>query len=162
MTQRRMCTADELRVTDPFLCESSRMELDYLMSLRPARLLAGFRATAGLPARAPRYGGWESLDIQGHTMGHWLTAMSQAWQLTRRADVLARMEEAVEGLSVCQRADGYLFASPEALFDRLERGEEAWVPWYTMDKVLSGLLAAAELTPCARAETVLRRLADWI
>ncbi|MBR3560996.1 MAG: glycoside hydrolase family 127 protein [Oscillospiraceae bacterium] len=162
MKQIRMLASDELRVTEPFLRESFRLEREYLLSLRVDRLLAGFREAAGLAPQARRYGGWESLEIRGHTMGHWLTAMSHAWSMTKEPLLLERINGAIDGLALCQRDDGYLFASGEELFERLERGEEAWVPWYTMDKLLSGLLSAAELTPCEHAEGVLRRLADWI
>ena len=30
---------------------------------------------------------------------------------------------------------------PESLFDRVERKEPAWVPWYTMHKIISGVTA---------------------
>jgi hypothetical protein len=52
----------------------------YLLSLDPDRMLHNFRVNAGLPPKAPVYGGWESVatwaDIRahGHTAGHYLTA----------------------------------------------------------------------------------------
>ena len=54
----------------------------YMLSLDPDRLLHNFRVNAGLEPKAPVYGGWESqepwVDIRchGHTLGHWLTALS--------------------------------------------------------------------------------------
>ena len=44
----------------------------YLLMVEPDRLLAPFRLQAGLPPKAERYGGWESRDIRGHTLGHYL------------------------------------------------------------------------------------------
>ena len=40
-------------------------------------------------------------------------------------------------LEKCQREDGFLFASQEEIFDRVENKKPAWVPWYTMHKILS-------------------------
>lgn len=161
MNPIRMLSGREVRLTDHHVENSFCLERRYLLSLRPDRLLAPFRETAGLAGSASPYGGWERLEIRGHTMGHWLSAMAQAWSYTGEELFLERIREAIVGLASCQRQDGFLFGSPEALFDRVERGEEAWVPWYTMHKILAGLLAVAELTPCDEAETLLRKLADY-
>src|SRR5438105_3975868 len=48
----------------------------YLLSIEPDRLLHNFREGAGLQPRAPRYGGWEAQSIAGHTLGHYLSALS--------------------------------------------------------------------------------------
>ena len=47
----------------------------------------------------------------------------------------------MEGLSLCQRKDGFVFASSEEIFDRVESKAPAWVPWYTMHKTISGLIS---------------------
>ena len=158
----RMLGADEITVRAPFITHSFELETEYLLSLDVERLLAGFRETAGLPTAAKRYGGWESTEIQGHTLGHYLTAMAQAWAASKDSQIMAKITEAIEGLRSCQRADGYLFASPEELFDKVERKEPVWVPWYTMHKIVAGLVSVCNLTDCAAARDVLRRLADWI
>ena len=40
-----------------------------------------FRVTAGLPSPATPCGGWESpsTELRGHSLGHVLTALAQAW-----------------------------------------------------------------------------------
>ena len=48
---------------------------DYLLALDPDRLLAPFRREAGLPAKAQSYGNWESGGLDGHTAGHYLSAL---------------------------------------------------------------------------------------
>ena len=49
----------------------------FLRAVDADRPLAGFRAQAGLPAKAGRYGGWgEASDITGHSLGHYLSAMA--------------------------------------------------------------------------------------
>src|SRR5215207_1191626 len=63
----------------PFLA-AQKLDEAYLLRLEPDRMLANFRTNAGLEARAPVYGGWESVEpwiwirCHGHTLGHCLTA----------------------------------------------------------------------------------------
>ena len=162
MRDIRMLGADAVAVRDPFISHSFELEITYLLSLDIDRLLAGFRETAGLPSAALRYEGWESTEIQGHTLGHYLTAMAQAWAASKDDRIMERIARTIDGLRCCQRADGYLFASPDELFDRVERKEPVWVPWYTMHKLVSGLVSVCTLTDHAPALEVLRRLADWV
>ncbi len=162
MRNLKMLGSEAITVIDPFISHSFELETAYLLSLEVDRLLAGFRQTAGLPSPADRYGGWESTEIQGHTLGHYLTAMAQAWAVSADSRIMAKISETVDGLRSCQRADGYLFASPDELFDRVERKEPVWVPWYTMHKLVAGLVSVCRLTGYEPAFDVLRRLADWI
>src|SRR5215208_5637704 len=48
----------------------------YLLSLNPDRLLHNFRKYAGLAPKGELYGGWEGMGIAGHTLGHYLSALS--------------------------------------------------------------------------------------
>lgn len=155
-------TYEEVVVKDEFLNHSLELELEYLLALDEKRLLVGFQETAGRKPSAIRYPGWESTEIQGHTMGHYLTALAQAWATTKRAEIKSRIEKIVAELEKCQRADGYLFASKEELFDRVEKNEPAWVPWYTMHKLVSGLIAVYRYTGNQTAGAIMERLADWI
>ena len=54
------------------------MEADvaYLLKIEPDRLLSDFREHAGLKPKGERYGGWESSGLAGHTLGHYLSALS--------------------------------------------------------------------------------------
>ncbi len=162
MKHINMLGPDAISVTEPFILDSFRLEESYLLSLDPQRLLAGFRHTAGLPQQAERYGGWESTEIQGHTMGHYLTALAQAWAAAHNPEIMERIVFTVNGLSECQREDGFLFASPEELFDRVENRRPVWVPWYTMHKIVAGLVSVCRLTNLDAARDVLRRLCGWI
>ena len=153
---------DNIKIKDRWINDSFRLEKAYLLSLDVNRLLAGFRSNAGLISHTLRYKGWESTEIQGHTMGHYLSAMAQAWHVTKEPVIMARIRRAIAGLEECQRPDGFLFASSSILFDRIEKQEEAWVPWYTMHKILAGLVSVCQLTGDERAFDVMTRLADWI
>lgn len=151
----------QVKIRDSFLRDSMRMERDYLLSLDVDRLLAGFRETAGLKPVAMRYPGWESSEIQGHTMGHYLMAVSQLWATEREPVVGERLEYLVDELAKCQREDGYLSAFPEKLFDRVERKEPAWVPWYTMHKIIAGITAVYIHTGNENSRRIMEGLADW-
>ncbi len=160
--RQRMLGPEEIIVEDPFIQNSFELERAYLLRLKPQRLLAGFYETAGLEPEAPRYKGWESSEIAGHTMGHYLTALSQAWACTGDEKFLEKTRACVEGLARCQRGDGYVFASPEEIFDRVEQKQPAWVPWYTMHKILSGLISVCRYVHDAAALNVAVKLGGWI
>ena len=144
-------------------------------------LYAGIR---GLGAESP-YGGWENTRIGGHTMGHYLTAAAQAvargYGECKGADgftLLSRLSYLVEGLAECQQAvgTGFIFGAtmadpknPELQFDKLERAEynDTWVPWYTMHKILAGLVevhkqtAASNSLLSTKALDVAEKLGEW-
>jgi DUF1680 family protein len=54
----------------------------YLLRLEPDRLLHNYRINAGLEPRGAIYGGWESESIAGHTLGHYLSALSLLYAQT--------------------------------------------------------------------------------
>lgn len=135
-----------VRITDPFLENAFRLELKYLNELDVDKLLSGFLETGGIAAKTGRYPGWESTEIQGHTLGHYLTAISQAYGETKDEIFLRKIEYILSELKKSQHEDGYLFASPSELFDRVESKRPVWVPWYTMHKVMEGLISAYRFT----------------
>lgn len=152
-----------VELTEPVLENAFCKEQDYLRSIECDRLLAGFRETAGLEKTAERYpGGWEDAEIAGHTLGHYMTALSQLFAATGAKDIEERLKYLLQQLADCQAESGYLFASPEEIFDRLERGEAAWVPWYTMHKVLAGLLCAYQLGRQPQALEIAVKLGMWV
>ena len=155
-------SADSISVTDDFCKNSFSKEIEYLKSLNPDRLLAGFCETKGIRAKAEKYGGWESGDIRGHIMGHYLVAMSQIFESTADCEVLHTINYVIDELKKCQFDNGYLSAFPEEFFDCVENNKPAWVPWYTMHKIISGLIAAYKATNSKTAYFVVTKLGDWI
>ena len=82
---------NKIELCDPVLENAFRKEQEYLRSIDMDRLLAGFRETAGLPKKAERYpGGWEDAEIAGHTLGHYMTALSQLYAARRAGGVSGR------------------------------------------------------------------------
>ena len=139
--------------------------------LDPDRLLHNFRVNAGLPSDAKPLGGWEEpkVEIRGHTLGHYLTALSLMYASTGDAAFKQRADYIVGELAKCQDASpaagfhpGYLSAFPESFIDRVEQGKNVWAPWYTLHKIMAGLLDANQLCGDAQALTMLTNMADWV
>ena len=156
------------------------MELNarYLLSLEPDRLLHNARQYAGLEPKAAAYGGWEQAGVAGHTLGHYLTALSQQYAATGDERFRKRIDYIVAEMAECQEryGDGYVGALPPLELQTLRNlkfgivevdGQHnfkggAWVPWYTEHKVLNGLKDAWILGGNTQARDVALRLADWV
>ena len=136
-----------------------------------------------------RYSGdWEDGMIGGHTLGHYIMALAQAvanpgMSEDEKAKVKERLDYIIDALKECQnkthgtKYEGYLFGAtlptkeftdnPAQQFDNVEKGlsnlfTEAWVPWYTMHKIVTGLNAAFALAGSDKALEVDNSLAEWI
>lgn len=172
----------QVDVTDAYLENAEAKDIEYLLSLDSDKLLAGFRETAGLDMKgATRYDGWENSLIGSHTMGHYLTAMAQAVATlsdsdSRKAQVEEKLEYIISSLAECQEAygNGYIFGATlldksnvELQFDNVEQGKanittQAWVPWYTMHKILSGVIDVYKYTGNEEALEVAKNLGTWV
>ncbi|GLU19378.1 hypothetical protein SLE2022_356330 [Rubroshorea leprosula] len=127
-----------------FHWQAQQTNLQYLLMLDVERLVWSFRKTAGLPTPGDAYGGWEAPDVElrGHFVGHYLSATAQMWASTHDETLKKKMSAVVSALSACQQkmGTGYLSAFPSELFDRFEALKRVWAPYYTIHKILAGLL----------------------
>ncbi|MGW0569259.1 beta-L-arabinofuranosidase domain-containing protein [Streptomyces tauricus] len=162
--------ADVRLLESPFLA-NMRRTCAYLLFVDPDRLLHTFRLNVGLPSTAEPCGGWEAPGIQlrGHTTGHLLSALAQAYAHTGDDAYGAKARSMVSVLAECQRAapaagyhQGYLSAFPESVFDQLEAGGKPWAPYYTLHKIMAGLLDSYELGGDQQALAVLLDMAAWV
>ena len=157
----------------PFKVAMTR-NAEYLLRLEPDRLLSGFRKEAGLAPKAKVYGGWESMTIAGHSLGHYLSAVSMMFASTGDVRFRDRVNYIVAELDACQRANGngYVAAIPNGkkIFQEISAGDirpqpfdlnGGWVPWYTLHKLFAGLLDAHYYLQSKNALNVATRLADW-
>jgi DUF1680 family protein len=163
----------DVRLLDGPFKEAMEMDARYLLVIEPDRLLSDFRAHAGLLPLAPKYGGWESSGLAGHTLGHYLSACSMQYAATGDTAFLHRVSYIVTELETCAKArGGYVGAIPreDTLWAEVAAGQirshgfdlnGAWSPWYTVHKVMAGLLDAWLYCGNASALNVERGMADW-
>lgn len=151
------------------------MEADtrYLLLIEPDRLLADFRTHAGLTAKAQRYGGWESSGLAGHTLGHYLSACSMHYAATHDKRFLDKVNYIVNELAECApKRNGYVGAIPkeDSVWAEVEKGHirsrgfdlnGAWSPWYTVHKIMAGLLDAYLYCDNKKALSVETGMANW-
>ncbi|QEM14342.1 glycoside hydrolase family 127 protein [Mucilaginibacter rubeus] len=149
-------------------------DVKYLLSIEPDRLLSAFRSHSGLKPKDKMYEGWESSGLAGHTLGHYLSAISMHYASTRDPEFLKRVNYIVKELDECQvaRKTGYVGAIPKedtiwaevAKGDIRSRGFDlngGWSPWYTVHKIMGGLLDAYLYCNNAEALKVCKGMADW-
>ncbi len=146
----------------------------YLLEIEPNRLLHRFYANAGLPTKGDVYGGWESEGVSGHSMGHYLSAMSIFYVTSGNPEFKKRSDYIVGELERCQNArkTGYVGAIPneDSIFGNVAKGiiksggfdlNGGWSPWYTVHKVMAGLVDAYLYCDNAKALQVVVKMADW-
>jgi DUF1680 family protein len=142
-----------------------------LLSLDADRLLHNFRVTAGLPSQAVPLGGWEApgCQLRGHFVGHYLSACALMYASTGDEALKKRADYIVAELAKCQEAmpamgynKGFLSAYPESLFDMLDAGKKVWAPYYTLQKIMAGLLDVYEHCGNRQALEVDEHIADWL
>ena len=133
------------------------------------RLLSGFKAMSTGSNPSNLYGGWENSLIRGHTMGHWLSAVAHAYRQTKgnddalNAKIKTKLDHVISLLKTYQQSNGFLFATPVDQFGAPEgQSVNSWVPWYTMHKILAGLVDVAKFTDNPDALGVASKLGDWI
>jgi uncharacterized protein len=147
---------------------AQQLDAKYMLQLEPDRLLAGFRKEAGLPPKGKVYGGWESQDVAGQTLGHYLSACALMYAATGDERFRQRIDYIVGEIAEVQRANsnGYAAAIPKGkiLFGEIKKRDGkmiGWAPWYVIHKLLAGLRDSYLLAGSDRAKEAMLRLADW-
>ncbi len=129
------------------------------------RLLHTFRLNAGIPSSAQPLGGWEKPDseVRGCFASQFLTASAHMYASTGDEDIKAKADSLVAGMAECQARlrGGYLSAFPIELFDRLNARREVWAPFYTIHKVMAGLLDMYQICGNKQALETAVGVARW-
>ncbi|MFJ1602656.1 beta-L-arabinofuranosidase domain-containing protein [Streptomyces sp. NPDC088253] len=150
---------------------NQRRNSAYLRFVDTDRLLHTFRTNVGLPSSAQPCGGWEgpSVELRGHSTGHLLSGLALAYANTGERALRDKGHRLVAALAEYQAASpaagfgaGYLSAFPESFFDRLEAGAGVWAPYYTIHKIMAGLVEQHRLTGSGQALDVVLRQAEWV
>ena len=102
---------------------SQKTGLDYVLSLDQDRLLSPCYTALGKTPKAPTYGGWESMQIQGHSLGHYISALSGFYFQTGSTEAKEKLDYTVNCLKSIQRSDGYIGGIPSTPFDTAFTGK---------------------------------------
>ena len=144
------------------------MERDgkWLLSIDINRLLHSWRVNAGMETHAKPLGGWEGLDVElrGHTAGHVLSALSMMYASTGNAAYKNKGDSIVSALADIQQVlnqNGYLSAFPQNLINRVIAGKPVWAPWYTIHKIMAGLIDMYQYAGNKQALAVVVKMGDW-
>ena len=168
-----MIDATQVRLLpgSPFYDRQELHRKGYLAAIEPDKLLFEYRKLAKLPQPAgvtQGYSGWDSGFVRGYLAGHYLSAASRMAAATGDNSFKEKAERVVCELAKCQEAlgkDGYLAAFPIDPFDLLEgkNGEasEIVVPYYTIHKIMAGLLDAHHYLHNQQALDVAVKMANY-
>ena len=148
----------------------------YLLRTNPDQWLYNFRRAAGLSTGdAPAMTGWDSPDglLRGHSTGHYLSSLALCWHATGDGEIRQKAAYVVDALKACQDAfaaqegyhPGFLSAYSEEQFDLLEEYTpypKIWAPYYTLHKILAGLLDLHRLAGLEKALEIAVGIGDWV
>ncbi|MES2730881.1 MAG: beta-L-arabinofuranosidase domain-containing protein [Bacteroidota bacterium] len=164
----------DIRLLDSPFQQAMERDAHYLLELEPDRFLVRFRENAGLKPKAKIYGGWEQAGVSGHSLGHYLSACALQYASTGDARFKKKVDYIVDELALCQqlRKTGYVGGIPkeDSIFADIAQGKihsagfdlnGGWVPWYTIHKVMAGLLDAYLYGDNVKAKDVVVKFADW-
>jgi len=165
----------DVKITGGIFKKAMELDAAYLLEIEPDRLLHRFHEYAGLPVKGEIYGGWESETISGHTLGHYLSACALMYASTGDKRFKDKVDYIIKELALCQQArkTGYVGGVPkeDSVFAQVARGDirskgfdlnGAWVPWYTMHKVMAGLMDAYLYCDNQQSLMILNKICDWI
>src|SRR5580698_8274503 len=157
----------QLRLGDGSCKVAMEADRRYLHPLPPDRLLHTFRINAGLPSSAQPLGGWEAPDceLRGHYAGgHYLSACALMYASTGDETLKINASTVVVELGKCQSAlkSGYLSAFPVEFFDRLRERQRVWAPFYTIHKIMAGLLDMYVYCGNEQALDIAQKMASWV
>ena len=164
MTQVRLLPKNEY-------FETQEWNRGYISRLDADRMLYTFRANSSFPVGSAKpLGGWEqpengqrSSELRGHFAGHFLSASAQLYASTGDEKAKQKADYMVAEMAKCQQKLGskYLSAFPATWFDRLERNERVWAPFYTIHKIMAGMFDMYQLAGNNQALQVLQGMASW-
>ena len=165
--------AQKATLTDGSLfSKSQKTGLEYLLAYSPDRMLAPAYNALGKTPKDFTYGGWESRQIQGHMLGHYLSALAGFYYQTGSKEAKEKLDYSVKCIKEIQREDGYFGGIPSTPFDtvftsggnfKVDRFSLAdwWVPWYSVHKIYAGLIDAYTFGGNKDALEVVKKMADW-
>ena len=164
----------EVRLTAGPFKNAQDVDLKYILDLEPDRLLAPYLIDAGFPTKEERYGNWESIGLDGHIAGHYLSALAMLYASTDNQELQTRLEYMLSELERCQNknGNGYVGGIPQGkiFWERIHKGDidgsgfglnNTWVPLYNIHKLFAGLIDVYHFTGSDKAKSIVIKLGDW-
>ncbi|MCH1920707.1 glycoside hydrolase family 127 protein [Shewanella sp. A3A] len=166
---------EQVRLTSgsPF-SHAQQTNIRYIEQLQPDKLLSPFLREAGLPVKAESYGNWENTGLDGHIGGHYLSALSLAYEATGDAEMKRRLDYMINQLRRAQlkNGNGYVGGIPGGMpmWADIKAGKikadlfslnDHWVPWYNIHKTFAGIRDAYQLGHNELAKVMLVDLGQW-
>ncbi|MDP5200257.1 glycoside hydrolase family 127 protein [Flavobacterium sp. DG2-3] len=164
----------EVQLKDGPFKNAQDVDLKYILDLDPDKLLAPYLLESGLPPKADRYGNWESIGLDGHIGGHYLSALAMMYASTGNKELKDRLDYMLSELARCQtkNGNGYVGGIPQGkvFWDRIHKGDidgssfglnNTWVPIYNIHKLFAGLIDAYQYTGSKKAKEIVIKLGDW-
>jgi DUF1680 family protein len=156
----------DIRLLDSRFKENMERDGKWLLSISNKKLLHNWRVDAGMSTNARPFGGWEGLDVElrGHSLGHVLSGLSLMYASTGEIAYKSKADSLVSALAEIQEVinqGGYLSAFPQNLINRVIEGKPVWAPWYTLHKVMEGLIDMYQYTGNKQALDIVVKMSDW-
>lgn len=168
---------EKIRLLPESECFQGQMWMaEYLLRVDDDSMLYNFRTACGLPVqKAEAMNGWEAADslIRGHTTGHYLSALAKCYHACEDERIKEKADYVIGELRKCQNAfqkmpgirEGFLSAYSEEQFDLLETYTpypEIWAPYYTLHKIMAGLLDCYRYLESVTAFHMVVGIGDWV
>lgn len=149
---------------------------EYLLSIDDDQMLYNFREAAGINTKkAVTLSGWDAPEgnLRGHTTGHYLSALAQVYGSSGNPKFKIKMDYMITELGECQDAmadsgkfsPGFLSGYSEEQFIKLEQFTTyptIWAPYYTLHKIMAGLLDCYQLGHNMQALDIVKKMGDWV
>lgn len=163
----------DVRLTESAFKKAQDMDIRYLLSLDPDRLLAPYMKEAGLEPKAENYTNWENTGLDGHIGGHYLSALSYMYASTGNQEIKDRLDYYISQLKRCVDDEGYLSGVPHGrqIWKEISQGNiraasfglnDRWVPLYNIHKIYAGLRDAYLITGNKDALKMFIGLTEWM
>ncbi|MCC3372443.1 beta-L-arabinofuranosidase domain-containing protein [Cohnella sp. REN36] len=157
---------DEVRLTDKYFAARRELVKKYMIEFDVHRLMHTFKINARIPSDAEPLGGWEDVEcgLRGHFAGHFLSACSKFVFADQDERLKTKAIEIVDIMELCAKPNGYLSAFEEEKLDILESEENrnVWAPYYTLHKIMQGLIDCHIYLRNPKSLTLAVNLANYI
>jgi DUF1680 family protein len=156
----------DVKLLDSRFKDNMERDGKWLLSIDNNRLLHSWRVNAGLSTNARPFGGWEGLDVElrGHTAGHVLSGLALMYASTGDDAYKSKADSLISALAEIQQVlnqGGYLSAFPQNLVNRAIEGTPVWAPWYTLHKIMAGLIDVYLYAGNKQALDMAVKMSDW-